>query len=610
MTVFDTWFPASSLHGSNRINVKSFGAVGNYSHDDTTAFQAALDYCKANTIRTLVVPAGAYIISSTLNQGCPINWRGDGKQTYSNDFAGGTTLAFTGTGDGISVSNSGDYSGYYWSENTSFNDMELFHTSANSGSVHHAISFSLGAGGANFFMSSGSASNLQFTGWTGSCFWNYVTGGLIPYFQNCAFDNISMSTVGQFMGHDTYSGPIFNIASFRNINLENAVATSAGTAHAFFDFTGGDEVLCENILYEPSNANPTLFMFSGNTWINIKGLHLENSSVTNVLEFLPAVSGGCFATLESVAAINQPTGKFILFNGCSQTTVNIKDLNSALDITSFVDWGTGSFNYINVDDFGLSNGGHLGLTPDLISKIKFNGAVLRGAASPVSPVYFSQRETEYISKKGQWLDGIYGGPVVVSVSGDASIGMYDDSNEGRVFEIVSTSGAVPTINFTLTAPTDLVDNQFVIAMRYYVVTSQGTLDLKQLSPGGANAATVASFSVAQTPNNAWYNAYIVAQAPNTIATLVQTQQGSVSPSGTTKLRIAAIYVGSGREIPYLVGGGAAGKAITWSAAAAPIYGSYYVGDTVINNVPASGQPKGWVCTVAGSSGTWVSLGNL
>jgi hypothetical protein len=37
---------------------------------------------------------------------------------------------------------------------------------------------------------------------------------------------------------------------------------------------------------------------------------------------------------------------------------------------------------------------------------------------------------------------------------------------------------------------------------------------------------------------------------------------------------------------------------------------WIVGDRAINSVPTVGQPKGWVCTVAGSPGTWVSEGNL
>lgn len=38
--------------------------------------------------------------------------------------------------------------------------------------------------------------------------------------------------------------------------------------------------------------------------------------------------------------------------------------------------------------------------------------------------------------------------------------------------------------------------------------------------------------------------------------------------------------------------------------------AWRVGDRAVNNTPAVGQPKSWVCTVAGTPGTWVSEGNL
>ena len=44
--------------------------------------------------------------------------------------------------------------------------------------------------------------------------------------------------------------------------------------------------------------------------------------------------------------------------------------------------------------------------------------------------------------------------------------------------------------------------------------------------------------------------------------------------------------------------------------AAPVAGTWAVGDWCINQAPAVGNPKGWRCTVAGSPGTWVSEGNL
>lgn len=52
-----------------------------------------------------------------------------------------------------------------------------------------------------------------------------------------------------------------------------------------------------------------------------------------------------------------------------------------------------------------------------------------------------------------------------------------------------------------------------------------------------------------------------------------------------------------------------GRAVTY-AAAAPAAGTWAVGDRVFNESPAVGQPKSWVCTVAGTPGTWVSEGAL
>ena len=42
----------------------------------------------------------------------------------------------------------------------------------------------------------------------------------------------------------------------------------------------------------------------------------------------------------------------------------------------------------------------------------------------------------------------------------------------------------------------------------------------------------------------------------------------------------------------------------------PTTGTWALGDVCTNSSPAIGSPKSWVCTVAGTPGTWVSTGNL
>jgi len=49
---------------------------------------------------------------------------------------------------------------------------------------------------------------------------------------------------------------------------------------------------------------------------------------------------------------------------------------------------------------------------------------------------------------------------------------------------------------------------------------------------------------------------------------------------------------------------------TTSYSAAPTSLTWTVGSRCYNSAPAVGQPKSWVCTVAGTPGTWVSEGNL
>jgi len=52
-----------------------------------------------------------------------------------------------------------------------------------------------------------------------------------------------------------------------------------------------------------------------------------------------------------------------------------------------------------------------------------------------------------------------------------------------------------------------------------------------------------------------------------------------------------------------------GYSITYGTAA-PISGTWKRGDRRYNSTPTVGQAKSWVCTVAGTPGTWVSEGNL
>lgn len=72
---------------------------------------------------------------------------------------------------------------------------------------------------------------------------------------------------------------------------------------------------------------------------------------------------------------------------------------------------------------------------------------------------------------------------------------------------------------------------------------------------------------------------------------------------------------TGSSLTAFVGGGTTFDVDAWGrhfffSSAAPSTGTHKVGDRARPFTPAVGSPKGWVCTVAGSPGTWVSEGNL
>lgn len=63
---FAAYTPAARTRGGTTLNVRNYGALGNGSNDDTTAFQKAID-ALPSTGGTVTVPAGTYVIDPTRN---------------------------------------------------------------------------------------------------------------------------------------------------------------------------------------------------------------------------------------------------------------------------------------------------------------------------------------------------------------------------------------------------------------------------------------------------------------------------------------------------------------------------------------------------------------
>jgi hypothetical protein len=117
------------------VSVKDFGATGDGTTDDTTAIQAAIYYAQTNG-GCVYLPAGIYIISSSLNVqinsgGLPLR-----RPSMRGDGAGATTILQTANASGIVVTG-------YVSNPADYMDLEDFTLQSNSVSgFGNGISFS------------------------------------------------------------------------------------------------------------------------------------------------------------------------------------------------------------------------------------------------------------------------------------------------------------------------------------------------------------------------------------------------------------------------------------------------------------------------------------
>lgn len=156
--------------------------------------------------------------------------------------------------------------------------------------------------------------------------------------------------------------------------------------------------------------------------------------------------------------------------------------------------------------------------------------------------------------------------------------------------------------------------------------------IKSLTPGGetmtfqmgrlASLSTVATLFI---PDDKFVRVAVFQKADTSAYTDYHVGvTAAVGSSGFHTYGPQVVYSGviSGGILPALFPGGYVPTSTVYTREVAPNYsmnrkhaitpanGTGYAGMRIGNIKPAVGQPKGWLCTVTGSPGTWVSEGNL
>jgi hypothetical protein len=133
----------------------------------------------------------------------------------------------------------------------------------------------------------------------------------------------------------------------------------------------------------------------------------------------------------------------------------------------------------------------------------------------------------------------------------------------------------------------------------YPNTSSGNRNLVLSTSGNVNFYNCL---IGRTTTDAIANYYVIADGTGDLVLTDCSFTVLTAPAGLGN-EIAGTQV-------FKIAGGLGNRYRQYYALAAPTTGTWNVGDRVFNANPSVGQPKGWICTNATGSGTWVSEGNL
>ena len=190
----------------------------------------------------------------------------------------------------------------------------------------------------------------------------------------------------------------------------------------------------------------------------------------------------------------------------------------------------------------------------------------------------------------------------------ATTAYVTDSEMGYVLQASFTTGQL--LNITTSASNyTTVGTQ--IAMSFLAKSSSAsavwTLDWAQ---------STVNNSVFQLPANKWVRVFVFGELSTTPRSPWLFLTAAASANGET-LKVCKIHSCTSLDAKTLARFAQDGlynpgkfKTTEVRLSAAPSVGTWAVGDRVWNTAPAAGGTPGWVCTTAGSPGTWKAMANL
>ena len=558
------------------VSVKDFGAVGDGVADDTTAIQAAINAFRPSsgsdpqTGVTVYIPKGTYRVTVPIKTYSGINIKGDG--------AGSVLLA----------------------------------DNALTGQILELASFDVSTQ-----YRYASVKNLAFTG-TANVWAIKSTASLV--LNNCISDikldipnGISVCEPNTY----TQATTITNIVSVGSVDqiialsgnfnrIEN-VDKEAGTGSSTDPYI---YVFGNSIGYAAGNSLKKILL-EGAGSVNKVPLKFVNASTCTVEDYWmeATTNNGYVIDLDTSDVIVSGIASWSLFalgkvklRNSSYIRIEAMGTNAEdLDWQPFIDADADSVCYVDSMLGRRSSNVYKLATSE---NIKINRYINQTLLETLPAGYSAQSFPDYLSGHNLLLNpsfeaGMYGWTLS---SSDTPTFTTSDVSQGLMFQCVSTTGFQLTQNIVVSS--GQVGNP--ITIRYVC---------KIVGAGYAIPIIANSGELAVNRINA-------GQGWQTITTTYRPTSSGTFQFGLWWVSLggvsSTIYVdemsvccgAQGLLNPSKFGSFELSQKTFLCATTAPTTGTWKVGDRVFNSAPSVGSPKSWVCTVAGTPGTWVSEGNL
>lgn len=626
-----------------RFNVVDYGAVGDGSTDNTTAIQAAMTAAGSGT---LLFPDGVFNISGVLTVPIGLKIQGTyrlGQNGNASGNNGGTKIVQTGTGTTISPtvgSTFGNSSGNYG----------LTVGNATGMVVGKVITIAgAGVAGNTLYSKIASIAGLTITldsPWSTpviSAVVRVQTGVNIFELHNTGYNNLSndLDILGNSFeglwlvgGYDqisaknggvwctlnnmTFASPSRSAVYFAGFVQQWFAQNIEMTAGPYGFLYGGagvslvnnlfDKNRFYNIYFNGQNINGLNIILQDTTSIGGNAGTGQASNWINVTANYCAqegmVFGGGFSDLSIIAYNNESNG-YSNTTPTPPTTGSIVAGYNSLSVASATGLAVGQT--LTIQGAGLY-GNDLISAIDVIAgttiTLRNNASTSVSAKEVVNYAFDDVALKPNIAGRSPANFGFYG--CTLGLPSSVGANRYGLGAISQLHTISSCKGGRPAALLgTIIGDSEISVRQPVNTYNNFNFNNAATNQAAQsqfVSPPGTNLVLGLQAANAGTATGFGQWQGIVANSNRSIAWSIDGTSGVASFSALAPGNGYAVGTTAPQRIFY--SSGTPASTAPWNASA------WIVGDRAFNSAPAVGSPKGWLCTVAGTPGTWVSEGNL